>query len=170
MPALLRRQGLSAALVGVAMPLMVALLAMAALVFAVDLVGMQRRNAARPPPTAAQRRAAAPAAETHWRQVQAALVRRLDQHAALDFGGVWSTRTGRICGTVNGRGSFGGWSGMKAFYADGDRLTFDEGDPNFQQAWFECGRDVWVELVAGADGRGGCVAGHTRRICRVAPA
>ena len=78
----------------------------------VDLAKFERENAALPPPSPAQAARYAPLARTNWRIVHANLEARLQQSNPLELGAVWSTRTGRICGLVNGRGSFGGLTAM----------------------------------------------------------
>jgi hypothetical protein len=80
---------------------------------------------------------------------------------------VWSTRTGQICGLVNGRGSFGGLTGMVRFYSVQHTPVFhqDVEHLQFQQAWFQCQRDRWVQLHAGAEEPGFCGTELGKRRC-----
>ena len=133
----------------------------------VDLTRVERQNAALPPPTDAQLAAAKPAARANWNLVRANLTARLHQAKPLDLGAVWSTRTGQICGLVNGRGSFGGLTGMVRFYSVQHTPVFhqDVEHLQFQQAWFQCRRDRWVELHAGAEETGFCGTDLGKRRC-----
>jgi hypothetical protein len=72
----------------------------------------------------AARGAARAQAETAWAAVQPAMVARLKQSQALEYGAVWATHAGTLCGMVNGWGSFGGLSGMTPFYVWHGRPTF----------------------------------------------
>jgi len=123
------------------------------------------------PPTPAEVAASRPRAEAKWRIVRAMLVSRLDQRVPLEFGAVWSTRTGVICGLVNGWGSFGGLTGMTRFIAVGDTPAFIEDAPNDQSAnrfntrWFTCRFDPWVVLRGGSAETGFCATHAGQRRC-----
>lgn len=139
-----------------------------ALVFAAwDLVRVERRNATLPPPTAEQMLVEKPKARAEWSHVRAKLEARLNQTNPLDLGAVWSTRTGQVCGLVNGRGSFGGLSGMVRFYSV-DRVPVFHQDVDhleFQNAWFQCNRDRWVRLHDGVEETGFCGTELGKRRC-----
>lgn len=102
-------------------------------------------------------RAAANAAhariETAWRGAQAPIITRLKQPRALEYGDIWATHTGLICGFVNGWGSFGGLSAMTPFYVWKSKPFFalDMTALAFAPGWRECLDDHWVDLVK--DGR-----------------
>jgi hypothetical protein len=132
-----------------------------------DLARFERENAVLRPPTDAELAAARPRARATWSMVRANLVTRLDQTNPLDLGAVWSTRTGQICGLVNGRGSFGGLTGMVRFYSAQHTPVFhqDVEHLQFQHAWFQCRRDRWVELHAGAEEPGFCGTEMGKRRC-----
>jgi hypothetical protein len=99
------------------------------------------------------------------------LVSRLDQRAPLEFGAVWSTRTGVICGLVNGWGSFGGLTGMTRFIAVDDTPAFVEDAPTDQTAqrfktqWATCRFDPWIVLRGGSAETGFCATRIGRRRC-----
>ena len=90
--------------------------------------------------------------------IRAAIVKRLNQPHPIELGAVWAMHSGRICGLVNGEGSFGGLTGMTPFYADGTHVTFAlDSDPDvFAGAWVECGQDMWVVVVGGSTEEGIC--------------
>ena len=77
-----------------------------------DLARFERAQGLMPSPSAGQQARYQPLARTEWRIVRANLETRLKQTNPLELGAVWSTRTGQICGLVNGRGSFGGLTAM----------------------------------------------------------
>jgi hypothetical protein len=133
----------------------------------VDLTKFERDNAALPAPTNAQLAAAKAPAHATWNLVRANLATRLHQTNSLDLGAVWSTRRGQICGLVNGRGSFGGLTGMVRFYSVQHTPVFhqDVEHLQFQQAWFQCQRDRWVQLHAGAEEPGFCGTELGKRRC-----
>jgi hypothetical protein len=91
--------------------------------------------------------------EVGWRGAQAPLVARLKQGHPLQYGDVWATHTGLICGFVNGWGSFGGLSAMTPFYVWKNKPFFapDISVLDFAPGWRECLGDHWVDLVR--DGR-----------------
>jgi len=123
------------------------------------------------PPTPAEVAAGRPLAEAKWRVVRAMLVWRLDQRNPLEFGAVWSTRTGVICGLVNGWSSFGGLTGMTRFIAVGDTPTFIDDAPNaeaakrFNTQWVTCRFDPWIVLRSGSAETGFCVTRLGRQRC-----
>jgi hypothetical protein len=123
------------------------------------------------PPTPAEVAAGRPRAEAKWRVVRAMLVGRLDQPNPLEFGAVWSTRTGVFCGLVNGWGSFGGLTGMTRFIAVNDAPTFVDDAPNDQAAqrfdmqWLRCRSDPWIVLHGGSADTGFCATRWGRRRC-----
>lgn len=124
----------------------------------VDLAKFERENADLPPPSPAQAARYAPLARTNWRIVHANLEARLQQSSPLELGAVWSTRTGRICGLVNGRGSFGGLTAMARFYTVDQQPVFhrDIDHLSFQHEWFQCRRDPYVMLNQGTMEPGFC--------------
>ncbi len=133
----------------------------------VDLTQFEKKNAALPPPSDQQLAAAKPAALATWNLVRANLTTRLNQTNPLDLGAVWSTRSGQICGLVNGRGSFGGLTGMARFYTVHHTPVFhhDVEHLQFQTAWFQCQRDRFVPLHAGAEEPGFCGTELGKRRC-----
>lgn len=132
-----------------------------------DLARVERENAIQPPPSPAEAAREFPRAQAEWRIVRANLEARLDQTNPLELGAVWLTRTGRICGIVNGRGSFGGLSSMVRFYTDARQPVFhqDVDHVAFQRQWFDCRRDQYVALHAGAAEPGFCSSALGRRHC-----
>ena len=132
-----------------------------------DLASFERDNAFLPRPSPEQLARYRPRAQTEWRIVRANLDSRLDQTLPLELGAVWATRTGRICGLVNGRGSFGGLSSMVRFYTVDQRPVFHQDVEHvaFQKAWFECRRDQYVALHAGTLEPGFCGSEAGRRHC-----
>lgn len=132
-----------------------------------DLVGFERAQAPLPAPTPRQMLEEKPRARAAWSQVRVKLKARLNQTNPLDLGAVWATRTGQICGLVNGRGSFGGLSGMKRFYSVNGAPVFhqDVDHLQFQHAWFQCQRDRWVVLREGVDEPGFCGTELGKRRC-----
>ena len=83
---------------------------------------------------------------------------RLHQAQPIELGAVWMTHAGVICGLVNGENSFGGMLGMTPFYAHGTSVTFspDVTSADFGQGWVDCGRDMWIPLLAGSTQEGFC--------------
>ena len=133
-------------------------------VLVADLSRVEKTSAP-PPPSAAEAAAARPAIAGRWTQVQARLVTRLHQANPPEFGAVWAMRSGEICGLVNGRGSFGGLSGMVRFYTQGGQPVFNaDHRPGFKEAWLGCDRDRWIVLRPGSDETGFCATplGQTR--------
>jgi hypothetical protein len=97
-------------------------------------------------------------AQQQWSSVHQLVVQRLSQPAPIELGAVWAMHGGRICGLVNGKGSFGGLTGMTPFYAEGRHLVFSfDQDPSiFGRVWLDCSGDQWIPLVAGATTEGFC--------------
>lgn len=142
--------------------------ALGALLFtALDLAQFERDNAVRRPPTPVQRARFEPVARAEWRQVRVHLETRLDQRSPLELGAVWATRSGQICGLVNGRGSFGGLTAMARFYTVDQQPVFhrDVEHVAFQKAWFECRRDTYVMLHEGTMEPGFCGTELGKRRC-----
>jgi hypothetical protein len=103
-----------------------------------------------------------------WRRAQPAIAARLAQPMAPEYGAVWSTHKGRICGLVNGWGSFGGLAGMTDFYVWKGKPTFKPDVPPeaFARAWGECGEDTWIELVKGSMQPGWCATRQGAKTCK----
>lgn len=139
----------------------------AAVFTAWDLLRVEQENVVMDPPSAEQLEVETPRAQAEWAVVRANLEARLKQTQPLDLGAVWATRTGQVCGLVNGRGSFGGMSGMKRFYSANRAPVFhqDVDHAAFQYAWFACNRDRWVWLNAGSDEPGFCGTELGKRRC-----
>lgn len=133
----------------------------------IDLARFERENAFKPPPSPLQRTRYAPAAKAEWRIVRANLETRLNQTLPLELGAVWATRSGQICGLVNGRGSFGGLAAMTRFYTLDQRPVFHQDVEHiaFQKAWFECRRDQYVMLHDGTMEPGFCGTELGKRRC-----
>jgi len=127
------------------------------------------------PPTPIEVAAGRPRAAAKWRVVRSMLVWRLDQRAPLEFGAVWSTRTGVICGLVNGWGSFGGLTGMTRFIAAGDTPAFVEDEPDaeaakrFNALWVTCRVDPWIVLRSGSAETGWCATRQGHQTCAATP-
>ena len=133
----------------------------------VDLVRFERANGMMPSPSQAQHARYRPLAEAEWRIVHANLEARLKQRNPLELGAVWSTRTGQICGLVNGRGSFGGLTAMTRFYTVRQQPVFHQDAEHvlFQRTWFECTRDQYVMLHDGTMEPGFCGSAAGKRHC-----
>ena len=105
-------------------------------------------------------------AKARFPAVRAAIEKRLAQPHPIELGAVWAMHSGRICGLVNGEGSFGGLTGMTPFYADGAKVTFAlDSDPDlFATQWVDCGQDMWVTVLGGSTEEGICgVKAHASR-------
>ena len=111
---------------------------------------------------------AAPEVRRHWAVAQRALAARLSQPGPLEFGEVWRTRSGLICGVVNGRGSFGGLTGMTPFYVQTDKPVFalDVSAADFAPGWRDCVADHWFEIVVGSPEVGFCATQAGASRCR----
>jgi hypothetical protein len=103
-----------------------------------------------------------------WRRAQPAIAARLAQPNPPEYGAVWSTHKGLICGLVNGWGSFGGLAGMTDFYVLNGKPTFKPDVPPeaFARAWGECGEDTWIELVKGSMQPGWCATRQGAKTCK----
>jgi hypothetical protein len=103
-----------------------------------------------------------------WAAVQPAMVARLKQGRPLEYGAVWATHSGRICGMVMGWGSFGGLSAMTPFYVWQGRPTFspDASEQDFAPGWRECVGDPWIELVQGSMESGWCASPQGQKTCK----
>lgn len=112
------------------------------------------------------RHQAAVRVQANWTGAQALVAARLKQPGAIEYGGVWATHDGVVCGMVNGKGSFGGLVGMTPFYVRGGRAVFalDSTPKDFASAWAACVADDWYELVQGSRQSGFCAtkAGASR--------
>lgn len=112
-----------------------------------------------------QDQAARGAAIERWRVQKPRLAQALKQKR-LELGAVWATRDGRVCGLVNGWGSFGGLTGMTQFYTDGDRFMFSARRPQgFHTIWQGCQADRWQSLHVGSEERGFCGTRLGRKRC-----
>jgi hypothetical protein len=133
----------------------------------VDLARFEHENAVKRAPTPVQHARYAPVARAEWRQVRANLETRLNQTLPLELGAVWATRSGQVCGLVNGRGSFGGLTAMTRFYTVDQRPVFHQDVEHvaFQKAWFECRRDPYVMLHEGTMEPGFCGTELGKRRC-----
>ncbi|SFI95732.1 hypothetical protein SAMN02799626_00873 [Caulobacter sp. UNC279MFTsu5.1] len=105
-------------------------------------------------------------ARVRWASVKPRLIARLAQPHALELGKVWARRDGRVCGLVNGWGSFGGLTGMTRFYAQGDEPVFkQDGRPDFEEEWWACKRDRYVVIREGSEETGFCPTKLGRERC-----
>ena len=113
------------------------------------------------------RPAATARAKALWPGAQAAVAARLKQQDPLEFGEVWATHEGLICGMVNGRGSFSGLIGMTPFYVDGGKATFalDETAMDFADHWRLCSRDNWAVVLPGSPQAGFCATKAGQKRC-----
>ena len=117
------------------------------------------------PASGARLVAARSMARVRWASVKPRLIARLAQPHALELGRVWARRDGRVCGLVNGWGSFGGLTGMTRFYAQGDAPVFkQDGGEDFEYEWWQCKRDRYVVIREGSEETGFCPTklGQTR--------
>ena len=96
-------------------------------------------------------------ARVRWASVKPRLIARLAQPHSLELGKVWARRDGRVCGLVNGWGSFGGLTGMTRFYAQGDEPVFQQDNgADFENEWWACKRDRYVVIREGSEETGFC--------------
>jgi hypothetical protein len=97
-------------------------------------------------------------ARMRWPIVRQAMVTRLAQPFPIELGAVWAMHGGRICGLVDGKGSFGGLTGMTPFFTEGGTVvfSFDQDPAFFGRTWLDCSGDKWVPLVAGTTTEGFC--------------
>ena len=109
-----------------------------------------------------------PAIAGRWDHARKTLSGRLHQQPdPLEFGAVWATHSGMICGLVNGRGSFGGLAGMTPFAVDGDRAVFalDHTALSFAPYWRDCMTDQWIKVLDGSMRAGGCATRLGQQRC-----
>jgi hypothetical protein len=79
----------------------------------------------------------------------------------LEFGKVWTTHTGRICGLVDHREA--AVDNMTPFYTVGLVPILREDDPpRYFHEWLYCIGDYVVELHAGSQDTGFCASRHGR--------
>ncbi len=120
------------------------------------------------------RRPALAAARARFAPLQAVMAQRLAQPHPMEFGQVWITHSGRICGLVNGEGAFDGHPGMTAFYSDAAPLYYYDGvtafhaggaqvhfgpdsqTDQFAGQWMACNQDVWGIITPGSAEEGPC--------------
>jgi hypothetical protein len=107
---------------------------------------------------ALRREAVRPSVLQSWPPARAVLDARLHQGAPLEFGAVWATHSGMICGLVNGKGSFSGLAGMTPFAIEDDRPVFalDQSALAFAPYWRDCVSDQWITILQGSMQAGGC--------------
>lgn len=103
-----------------------------------------------------------------WPAARRAVEDRLKQEAPAEFGGVWATRSGMICGLVNGWGSFGGLIGMTPFAVQGRRAVFaaDIGPLAFAPYWRRCIGEQWIIIRDGPMQPGFCSTELGQAECR----
>ena len=116
-----------------------------------------------------ERQAAEPAARKSWTEARAMIDARMDEQFPLEFGAVWATHSGRVCGLVNGGSSFGGLTGMIPFYREGDavRYSLSTDQKRFAQGWRECLGDTWLELEEGSYATGFCATRRGQTRCKL---
>jgi hypothetical protein len=106
------------------------------------------------PPTAAQSLSATPGADAKWRTVQGRLAQRLT-YGPPEFGAVWASRSGRICGVVTRLDA--GVYYREPFYTDQLTPFFASDDAHrFVRSWPDCVGDHWVDLKVASDQIGLC--------------
>ena len=111
---------------------------------------------------------ALPLRTADWAAVRQALGVRLHQAGPIEVGQVWATHDGRLCGVVNGKGSFGGKSGMVRFYAV-DRqplFRFDTDQAHFEIGFEPCMKDHWLVVKEGSQETGFCATREGDRVCQ----
>ncbi len=112
-----------------------------------------------------QDRLARRAAIDRWRVQEPQLAQALGQ-GRPELGAVWSTRGGRVCGLVNGWGSFGGLTGMTRFYTEDEGFVFSARTrEGFNPIWQDCQADRWQQLHKGTEERGFCGTRLGRKRC-----
>jgi len=131
-------------------------LALTAAMTVVDQVGQL------PPrrPTPEERSAAVPAALAKWSIISERLGRRLG-YRSPEFGAVWASRSGRICGTVTRREAAIYF--RERFYTEQLTPFFASDDERrFVRSWLDCVGDHWVDLQLASDETGFCAAPRNR--------
>jgi hypothetical protein len=139
---------------------MVGMMAMAAVQIAVDQVEILPPR----PPTPAERAAAYPKALAAWRIALPRLAARVPAYDGfpLEFGKVWATRTGQLCGLINDREA--GVDRMEPFYTVKTRLLLRDDDLlGYFRAWRRCAQDEWVILHPGTTYTGLCASPRARK-------
>lgn len=110
---------------------------------------------------------ARPADARLWDEAQPVMVKRLRQNRALEYGQVWATHTGLICGTVYGRYSFPGMTAMTPFFLLRRRPTFqaDSRFDDFTPFWRDCVSDQWIVIRRGPTRSGYCGTPAQKQRC-----
>ena len=119
---------------------------------------------------AMSKRRARPPAQARWTRIEPQVIQRLAQAAPPEFGAVWMTRQGLICGVVNGKFSFGGKTGMTPFYAGADNrpvFFYDLDKLAFAKTWRDCQASDWLTLKAGSKMTGYCATQDGAKRCRM---
>jgi hypothetical protein len=142
----------------IASPTMVLFMVMVA----AGVVWDQIRLMPSPRPSRAELARARPLALADWREVQARVAERQRRDGLQpEFGEVWTIRTGRICGVVNGKAA--GIDYMTRFYADDRRPVMrEDGREAYRDWWMECLDTRWVRLHAGTEKTGFCASKRGR--------
>ena len=112
--------------------------------------------------------AARPALEADWKAVRHVLTVKLHQAAPIEVGQVWATRDHRLCGLVNGKGSFGGKTGMVRFYAVNRQpvMKFEASATHFEDGFEPCMKDHWLVVKEGSQSTGFCATKEGDRVCK----
>lgn len=141
---------------GASAGLALAWLALTAAAVVIDQIGQLPPR----PPTPAERKSATPGAMAKWRIVHDRLSHRLG-YGPADFGAVWASRSGRICGVVTRREA--GIYFRERFYTEDLTPFFGSDDERrFSRSWFDCVGDHWVDLLIGPDQTGFCAVPRNR--------
>jgi hypothetical protein len=115
------------------------------------------------PPTMAQAAAARPWALARWRALYPKLAARLPADSApLEFGKVWATRTGRLCGLVNRREQQVD-DMVPPYTLNGHPMVQDDHVFTYFQIWPRCDFDEWVVLHPATTYTGFCASAWGRR-------
>jgi hypothetical protein len=90
-----------------------------------------------PPPTAAEQRATAQAAKNDelFGAARLGVKAQLKDPGSAKFARLFITKKGVVCGTVNAKNSFGGYTGNGYFIADHGLVFFDRGTKDFHAFW-----------------------------------
>lgn len=120
---------------------------------------------------ALHRALARPAVLRGWPEARRLVAARLKPDEPLEFGAVWATRSGRVCGLVNGWDSFGGLTGMTAFAVEDGRAVFapDAGALAFAPVWRRCMIDRWITILPGSMQTGWCATRRGQTRCVAGP-
>ena len=112
--------------------------------------------------------AAEPRAKAAWPAARNLVAGRLKQPEPLEFGAVWATHNGSICGLVNGYGSFGGLTGMTPFYVQDGKATFalEVTAGEFADGWRRCSGDNWIQILPGSTEAGWCATRRGQLKCK----